>query len=1096
MIDRIRNTFIVALVLSVSIVDSVNAQNDNSDMHSFIEELMSKDKTKSNASIESLRTNINDGLEQIKRVESEVPNRNNVTLHDFFVEEKEQSKLEVYYETLLNQEIQFFGNHFYEVKDNKTLALNQLSLYNNFDASYIVGPRDSIKVSVVGLYPTNKEIMVNRVGELLLPGLAPFVVNGLTVNEIREDIEKIIQIDDASARVYVGLDTARLINISVTGAVGTPITISMPAYTPLSLAMGYVGGIESSGSLRKVSVLNNASEPIHVDLYSYLLGKSTFEEIFLKEGDRLHIHDVAGTFAVAGFVGRENIFEMPDGINSISVIEALEYAGISLLPPGSFFEILKINKKGSVVSEKIGLNRTRSLLNGEALRVTFVKTRDREKIDVEGSVVEPYSVAFRSGQTVASVLRNGDALTKNAVKHIALILPQSSNEPIGTLSLFDAFDNPDDYPLRSGDTVVVLSQNNYSEILNADYFDPTDKTASKLSQGDFFRVFIDGKTIALLPKGNGVALERLLKQNIISLPEDIVTDYVLISERKINGRVFSHSLETILKENLDYENGIDLHLLSQNMYSALLKRFSNNRVKVEKTNNTDLVDINDLVDIENVEVTKQIERKSIKDQQGMVSSTLENDQATLVETAMDSSQQEKELYRQDFLWKLMNQTHMSLIYFDSEPYSLVPTNGSVSATRSFKDLLYKREIYPFYSINSFYDKISGKYIEQTASLMGKEFNKLTQKTTGMRNIYYFYSKAYIWEISQNIAVKGYKFNLNDSELNALSENMYQVLGMVNKPGNLPIGGKHTLADALNAAGGLRTDGDSTKVRLREYKVSSNGVIKLFKTQLINISLINPKSITLPMRYDIFVPNLINDAFLGTAEIKGEVRYPGQYSFGRGDTVNDLIERAGGFSKTAYILGASFQRESLKKIQALANAKLSKQLNQAILAGIQNDRTGEGQVKTLMLYSEKLTNLPSTGRQSINLVNSASAETILLEEGDVIFIPARPSHVTVMGAVFNEASLAYHKQRSLKDYLALAGGVSRNADIKNMFVVLPNGETKKINTVSAKSTILPAGSAIIVPPKVDKLSALALSDIIARVMGNIATSILAINTLTK
>lgn len=46
----------------------------------------------------------------------------------------------------------------------------------------------------------------------------------------------------------------------------------------------------------------------------------------------------------------------------------------------------------------------------------------------------------------------------------------------------------------------------------------------------------------------------------------------------------------------------------------------------------------------------------------------------------------------------------------------------------------------------------------------------------------------------------------------------------------------------------------------------------------------------------------------------------------------------------------------------------------------------------------------------------------------------------------------------------------------------------------RGLIIPPGAVLVIPPKVDKLSILGLTDVIARVLGNIATSVLAINNV--
>ena len=76
------------------------------------------------------------------------------------------------------------------------------------------------------------------------------------------------------------------------------------------------------------------------------------------------------------------------------------------------------------------------------------------------------------------------------------------------------------------------------------------------------------------------------------------------------------------------------------------------------------------------------------------------------------------------------------------------------------------------------------------------------------------------------------------------------------------------------------------------------------------------------------------------------------------------------------------------------------------------------------------------------------------------------------------------------------GLKRIADKKNIFVLLPNGQNITLSALQKDGAVIPAGSVIIVPPKTDKLTALGLTDIWSRVLGNIATSILAINAATQ
>ena len=106
------------------------------------------------------------------------------------------------------------------------------------------------------------------------------------------------------------------------------------------------------------------------------------------------------------------------------------------------------------------------------------------------------------------------------------------------------------------------------------------------------------------------------------------------------------------------------------------------------------------------------------------------------------------------------------------------------------------------------------------------------------------------------------------------------------------------------------------------------------------------------------------------------------------------------------------------------------------------------------------------------------------------IPKRPAHVSVIGSVQKDTVASYSADKRLSAYLASAGGTNRLADIKLAYILLPNGESTEAN----EESIIPPGAVIVVPPKTDRLSVLGLTDLVSRVLGNIATSVLAINNV--
>ena len=85
-------------------------------------------------------------------------------------------------------------------------------------------------------------------------------------------------------------------------------------------------------------------------------------------------------------------------------------------------------------------------------------------------------------------------------------------------------------------------------------------------------------------------------------------------------------------------------------------------------------------------------------------------------------------------------------------------------------------------------------------------------------------------------------------------------------------------------------------------------------------------------------------------------------------------------------------------------------------------------------------MQSTGRVVFQLSPDATElPDIVLEDGDKLVVPPKPTTLGVFGSVFNTGSYLYTEGRTLDDYLHLAGGPTKGADEGSVFVVRANGQ---------------------------------------------------------
>jgi protein involved in polysaccharide export with SLBB domain len=317
-----------------------------------------------------------------------------------------------------------------------------------------------------------------------------------------------------------------------------------------------------------------------------------------------------------------------------------------------------------------------------------------------------------------------------------------------------------------------------------------------------------------------------------------------------------------------------------------------------------------------------------------------------------------------------------------------------------------------------------------------------------------------------------------------------VTGAVQYPGLYPVAGEVSLSDLIDAAGGVLEGVDETQILITRL-TTEDGRLLNRGSNLIDLTKRDPASVRLKGQYFVNVPFIINDAVSGSITINGEVERPGTYVFGRSETLHDVLKRAGGLTKTAYPLGAVFSRESAKKSEAEANGILAGQVEASILSLANSDVGSAGdQINAVLGFSKLLREQDVVGRLAVNVLQEVHSVPVYLEDKDILTIPKRPSHVSVIGSVNRNTMASYAPDKRAEDYVASAGGVTRMADKKRTYILLPNGESMPLSS----EVIIPPGAVLVVPPKVDKLSILGLTDVIARVLGNIATAVLAINNV--
>ena len=238
-------------------------------------------------------------------------------------------------------------------------------------------------------------------------------------------------------------------------------------------------------------------------------------------------------------------------------------------------------------------------------------------------------------------------------------------------------------------------------------------------------------------------------------------------------------------------------------------------------------------------------------------------------------------------------------------------------------------------------------------------------------------------------------------------------------------------------------------------------------------------VTVYSQRDIGVPKALKDNLV---TLRGEVANPGVYRALDGETLAELVLRVGGFSPDAYPYASVFTRESVRREQQKrldeGIARVEKELAQvsarlqarSLDAEVKSGITAQMEARAKSINTMRST--VATGRITLRLDRQLTQPQALpdieMEDGDVFFVPSKMNELHVMGEVFNQQSTIWKTGSTVLDTMASAGGPTRHADMKQLFMIRANGTVVSYGQEGKKFIRLNMypGDTVVVPEKLD------------------------------
>lgn len=308
-----------------------------------------------------------------------------------------------------------------------------------------------------------------------------------------------------------------------------------------------------------------------------------------------------------------------------------------------------------------------------------------------------------------------------------------------------------------------------------------------------------------------------------------------------------------------------------------------------------------------------------------------------------------------------------------------------------------------------------------------------------------------------------------------------VSGQVNAPGTYPLDRNMRLKDLIRAGGGLKDSAYTEYAELTRYQIV-NGERRVASISKVKLSdaLNSDASANLVLQpYDSLLIQTVPDWSKNeTVELIGEFRFPGRYVLRNGETLSQLIQRAGGFTERAFLQGGIFTREDIRQREVEQKNRMIQELTKNLVSE-KTDSKDKKMDSALDAQSaiDQLSSVVPLGRividlPGLNKLGRLSDCDVTLRDKDKLIVPRKTEEISVIGEVHNQTSFLFRPGLTKKSIIEKAGGYTSRADKKSSYIIRANGEVVPERGFFAKSgRYLEPGDSVVVPINVDRVNPL-------------------------
>ena len=459
-------------------------------------------------------------------------------------------------EKIIDKDLEkYFGYNFLQLRDS-------LKIFENLPApsNYKLGPGDELIISVWGETQIRNTFRISRDGKIYDDKVGLLNIAGKDLRDARNYLKtqygrvySSLNGDNPTAFFDVSLGELQSININFVGEIKFPGVHTIHPFSSLVLGLIQVGGVDTTGSLRKIEIRRSDNTVRKIDLYDFFINGGNSLSMQLRDQDIVFVPPRKSFVLVDSAVSRPAIYE---SIYGESIFDMINYAGGPSYDASSTVGIYRLKpidertNGSNYEALYVDYSSTKSILSGNDDKVFINRLFNEVKqVEIIGQIKSPGKYLFSRGMTINELfdLSGGfkdSTFLKSVYLKTAEIIrknPQKRYDTVISLNLNNILSgNGSNIKLQNLDKVVIHSNLNFYERENVTIIGEVRVPGSyPLIKDDESLGSVLNRAGGLTSKAleNGIGIFRNKEYFDILLSNPISEDETAVSDEIINEKI-------------------------------------------------------------------------------------------------------------------------------------------------------------------------------------------------------------------------------------------------------------------------------------------------------------------------------------------------------------------------------------------------------------------------------------------------------------------------------------------------------------------------------------------------------------------------------